>query len=66
MALKPAEHALVKELDEGAIAPNLLARHLEFCSETAARLPIQRLIYPRSLEFLPELGHVIESSLARI
>jgi hypothetical protein len=45
-------------------APDLLARHLEFCGETAALLPVQRLIFSHAHEVLPEPGQIIESNLA--
>jgi hypothetical protein len=39
----------------------LLARHLDFCAEVTARIPVRRLVYPRKLSLLPRVREAIEA-----
>jgi hypothetical protein len=40
--------------------PDLLARHLAFCSEAAERVPVYRLTYPQRWEALPRIKDLLE------
>ncbi len=41
----------------------LLARHLTFCAEAAARIKVRRLSYPRSFDMLPAVREAIMADL---
>ena len=43
---------------------SLLAAHLDFCAETAARIPVWRLAYPHQRENLPQVRVTIQRSLS--
>jgi hypothetical protein len=42
---------------------NLLARHLQFSTQTCAAVPVRRLCYPRELALLPDVFKAIEEDL---
>ena len=42
---------------------DLLARHLEFCAQAAALIPVRRLSYPREYALLPRVREVIEADV---
>lgn len=44
-------------------APPLLAAHLSFCGDLAARIPVRRLAYPRRAEALPRVAEEIRREL---
>jgi hypothetical protein len=41
--------------------PELLGKHLEFCTRVAAQIPVYRLIYPHSRDGLPTVKRLLES-----
>jgi len=41
----------------------LLARHLAFCDDFSADVPVRRLIYPRRLEYLPRVREALVADL---
>ena len=42
----------------------LLAAHLDFCAEAAARIPVWRLAYPHRRDVLPQVRDAIRRSLS--
>ena len=42
----------------------LLAAHLDFCAEAAARIPVWRLAYPRRRGVLPQVRDAIRGTLS--
>lgn len=42
----------------------LLAQHMGFCADLAARVPVRRLIYPRTFDALPAVGAALAADLA--
>lgn len=64
LAPRQAALALVRHTVAARLFDNaLLARHLAFCVETAARTPVRRLIYPWRQEALPEVRDRIAADL---
>ena len=41
----------------------LLARHMAFCAESAARVPVRRLSYPRQMETLPTVRDALSADM---
>jgi hypothetical protein len=42
-------------------APDLLSKHLAFCSQAAGRVPVYRLVYPHRREILPIAKGMLEN-----
>ncbi len=52
-------HTVASRLFDGALA----ARHMAFCTEVAAAVPVRRLAYPRRRALLPRVRAAIEADL---
>jgi hypothetical protein len=61
-ALTLVRHTLAARLFD----KRLLAQHLSFCAEAAARVPVRRLSYPRRHEVLPLVREAILDDLQRV
>lgn len=60
LSLRDAAAALVRHTVASRLfAPDLLARHLQFCGEAARRMKVRRLYYPRRWEALPAVRDLI-------
>lgn len=58
-ALEVARHSVAARL----FSPELLARHLAFCTGTAERVPVRRLVYPLRPASIAEAGELLAVQL---
>jgi len=68
VTLVPGQRQAMQTLIRHTVAARLfdrplLAAHLDFCAEAAARIPVRRLAYPHRREVLPQVRDAIRRSM---